>query len=51
MGTWVTEERLGILNAALRNKEPISMRVTDLVDGDGAPRGTRVEIFIPIVYL
>jgi ligand-binding sensor domain-containing protein len=50
MGVRVTEERLGILNAAMRHEEPITMRITDLVDGEGAPRGTRVEIFIPVLY-
>lgn len=49
MGIRVTEERLDILNAVLGEKEPLSMAVTDLTDDDGLPRGTRVEIFIPII--
>lgn len=50
MGMRVTQERLGILNAASGNRQPISMAIIDLTDTHGTPCGTRVELFIPIEF-
>ena len=42
----VTEERIKVLNAHRRSN--VSMKVTDKVEADNKPAGTRVEIRIPL---
>jgi two-component sensor histidine kinase len=51
LGTKITQERLEILNKQKRQGEDV-VRIMDLKDEEtGEPKGTRVEIFIPIVEI
>jgi tetratricopeptide (TPR) repeat protein len=46
MATEITRERLRILNR--KGKRKISFEITDLVDDNGAARGTKVSIVLPV---
>jgi tetratricopeptide (TPR) repeat protein len=49
-GTRITEQRLRILHQSLAGDyEPV--RTIDLKDEQGAPRGTRIELFLPVIDL
>ena len=49
-GTRITEQRLRILHQSLSGDyEPV--RTIDLTDKKGKPRGTRVELFLPVIDL
>jgi two-component system, LytTR family, sensor kinase len=50
MGTAITEKRLDILKKS-KHSEHLSVKTIDLLDKDGTPKGTRVEILIPIVII
>jgi ligand-binding sensor domain-containing protein/anti-sigma regulatory factor (Ser/Thr protein kinase) len=46
-GLKITQDRLNLLNYL--QKSSLNVNITDLEDADGNPKGTKVEIYIPVV--